>query len=257
MLDDRINKEIVFFDESIISEDLENKIIFQYGINGHRATAIIWTILIKKMRIEYLMHLDSDIIFVGSLTNPIIDSCIKGNFWLAGIRRDQLLTFPGLLTFLLTKKSYLSTLHVKTIDTKAVIFKRRILSWIPNFLLVRLIQSSRLYGIRFIFGDAARDFFDPISLFLSIFRKVLFLDKNAEIDNKIFNIGSAVGSGCSLYNRGYRLNHKINAYQKHAIHCYMIFSKLILKNSKFNDLIISEDILNRFLDLDFENWKLK
>ena len=256
MKEECINKSIIFFDDSIISDELEKKIMIEYSSNGHRATAILWTFLIKKMDQKFFLHLDSDIIFVGPVIDPLINTLNKGAFWISGIFRNQLLSIPALLTRFLVRYTDQNHTYVKTVDTRAVLFRRDILSWIPKFLLIRLIQSSRLYGIRFIFGDSARDFFDPIVLFLQIFQRVSFVSRDSEISNNIFNIGSAVGSGCSLYNRGFRLDDNISEYKKYAIHCYMIYSRLILRKSDFSQLKIDTELLKEVNRLDFLNWTL-
>jgi hypothetical protein len=197
---------------------------------GHLGTARFWSYLIKSRKEKYFVHFDSDILFLADSINDFELGFSKGATCI-GRRR----------MYLRNKNNIDKVRGIRDcIDTVFFGFKTNILRFLPYFLLTPLIRGAG--SINYFWSTL--DFFDKVTLILAKFGKIVYLDSpeagvSAEVNydskfNKSFiEIFSAVGTGCSLWNRfgsaGSLNLDKLSDYQKHALSNYSFYAKYILK----------------------------
>ena len=218
-IDLHLNTEVFVNGSEFISKSFEKFLLDEYLIKGHSATAIFWTFIIKNLKKKLLFHFDSDLIFVKSIDSEI-QSLVDQKSYLSGLHRYQEITSKGLVNFLIEKISMDGKIFAKTINTQAFFFNASLIAYLPREVIKRLIECSGLYGARIIFGDAIRDFFDPVSLIYGIFGKCHFLDNNSELSKGIFQTGTAIGSGSALHSNGFTLADNLSSYQRIALENY-------------------------------------
>jgi hypothetical protein len=197
---------------------------------GHLGTARFWSYLIKSRKEKYFVHFDSDILF---LSDSIEEFELGFSNGAACIGRRRM--------YLYNKNNIDRVRGIRDcIDTVFFGFKTNFLRFFPYFVLTSLIRGAG--SINYFWRTL--DFFDKISLILSRFGKIIYLDSpeagdSAEVNydskfNKSFiEIFSAVGTGCAVWNKfgsagGLNLD-KLSDYQKYALSNYSFYAKYILK----------------------------
>ena len=198
---------------------------------GHLGTARFWSYLIKSRNEKYFVHFDSDILF---LADSIEEFELGFSNGAACIGRRRM--------YLYNKNNIDRVRGIRDcIDTVFFGFKNKFLRFLPYFVLTSLIRGAG--SINYFWRTL--DFFDKITLILSRFGKIIYLDSpesgdSAEVNydskfNKSFiEIFSAVGTGCAVWNKsgsagGLNLD-KLSDYQKYALSNYSFYAKHILKN---------------------------
>ena len=197
---------------------------------GHLGTARFWSYLIKSRKEKYFVHFDSDILFLEDSISEFEVGFSKGA---ACIGRRRM--------YLFNKNSTNKVRGIKDcIDTVFFGFKTNILRLLPYFLLIPLIRG--VGSINYFWKTL--DFFDKVTLLLSKFGKIVYLDSpeagvsaevnyDSEFNKSFIEIFSAVGTGCAVWNRfgsAADLNlDKLSDYQKYALSNYSFYAKYILK----------------------------
>ena len=231
-----INDQVVYhriptkFDIRNMRKTLIGKWIRAGYKKGHLGTARFWSYLIKSRKEKYFIHFDSDILFLEDSIEEFELGFSNGAVCI-GRRR----------MYLLNKNNIDRVRGIRDcIDTVFFGFKINLLRLLPYFFLVPLIRGA---GTINYFWNTL-DFFDKITLILSKFGKIVYLDSpeagnSAEVNydskfNKSFiEIFSAVGTGCAVWNRfgsagGMKLD-KLSDYQKYALSNYSFYAKYVLK----------------------------
>jgi hypothetical protein len=254
-VDLQLNTKVFINGSDFLSSSFEKLLLDEYLKKGHSATAIFWTFLIKVLKKKRLFHFDSDLIFVKNVDSAI-HSLVDRGIHLSGLQRHQEITSKGLFHFLIEKITIRGVTFARTINTQAFFFNASLIAFLPREVIKRLIECSGLYGSRIIFGDALRDFFDPVSLIYGIFGKCRFIDNDSELYKGIFQTGSAIGSGSALHSNGFTLADKLSSYQRNALENYYVFARLILKHNDIPDVEISGGKLKNIQKLNLEKWTL-
>jgi len=218
------------FDIRNVKKTLIGKWIRAGYKKGHLGTARFWSYLIKSHKEKYFVHFDSDILF---LADSIEEFELGFSNGAACIGRRRM--------YLYNKNNIDRVRGIRDcIDTVFFGFKTKFLRFLPYFVLTSLIRGAG--SINYFWRTL--DFFDKITLVLSRFGKIVYLDSpeagdSAEVNydskfNKSFiEIFSAVGTGCAVWNKsrsasGLNLD-KLSDYQKYALSNYSFYAKYILK----------------------------
>jgi len=222
---------------------------------GHLGTARFWSYLIKSRKENYFIHFDSDILFVDKVTNLISTELANGAVC-AGRRR--------MYKHNLNKIDEVR--HKKDcVDTVLFGFNVKILKYIPIMILVPLIRGTGILSYLF----RTLDFFDKVTLILSRFGKISYLDSpnlgdhghvnlNSKFNKSFLEIFSAVGTGCATWNKlglkdEFNMDN-LSAYQKYALSNYSFYAKHILNKpinypSTEDKQLIGELIKHKLIDL--------
>ncbi len=231
--------------------------------NGHLGTANLWAYIIQNRKEKFLIHFDSDTIFLGNILDEMISLADQYDI-IGPIRNYKNNPF---------NETYFKNFRDVT-ATNCFLFNRKKIDTFSFNVLVAMCQGA--YNP---LGHKVIDFFDPISFnILNNKGEIFFLhpddvgacDANGSRDNKfattnnfdtVFKIDygnklihfSAVGSGMNIYNSP-NLNIP-DEYKRYAIDRYALFCKIFYKEdlgidlSKYNDLLtfFEENVTPQFL----------
>jgi hypothetical protein len=233
---------------------------------GHLGTANLWAYIIQNRKEKYLIHFDSDTIFLGNILDEMIS--LADHYDIVGPIRNY-------------KNNPFNDASYKTFNdvsaTNCFLFNREKIDTFSFNVLVAMCQGA--YNP---LGHKVIDFFDPISF--NILKKegeIFFLDPDAvgacdasgSRDNKFAAINnfdtpfkidygnklihfSAVGSGMNIYNSP-DLNIP-DDYKQYAIDRYALFCKIFYKEdlgidlSKYTALLtfFEENVMLNFVSAD-------
>lgn len=219
---------------------------------GHLGTARLWAHLIKNRREDFLIHIDSDLIFLDNAVDDVINA-LRNSAVLAGSRRMY--------------KNNLNHLedvgHLPDcVDTMCFGFNRR---KVPKSTFPGLIRRLRGQTWRDkIIGRKIIDFFDSISF--SLMRKGLIVylcsphdgpsgirQVDSPFMNKIVEVRSAVGSGCA-FSKGY--GKKVaDAYRVYALESYSIYAYYLLGFETGISRPTPGELESKLKSIDRQNWK--
>jgi hypothetical protein len=212
--------------------------------NGHLGTANLWAYIIQNRKEKYLIHFDSDTIFLGNILDEMIS--LTDRYDIVGPIRNY------------KNNPFNDTSYRKFNDVSATncfLFNREKIDVFSFNVLVSMCQ-----GAFNPLGHKVIDFFDPISFnILKNMGEIFFLDPddvgacdaNGGRNNKFAAINnfdtpfkidygnklihfSAVGSGMNIYNSP-DLNIP-DAYKQYAIDRYALFCKIFYKEDLGIDL---------------------
>ena len=221
---------------------------------GHQGTALLWSYIIQNRKEKFLLHFDSDTVFLGNIIDEMIEKSREYDI-VAPIRNYKNNPFknPDFAGF------------ADVAATNCFLFNREKIDRFSFNVLVSMCLGS--YNP---LGHKVIDFFDPISFnILKNSGKIAFLDpddvgacdvyglrnnKYAEINNfdtpfkldfgnKLIHF-SAVGSGMNIYN-----NACINipdVYKQYALDRYALYCKIFYKEDIGVDLSQYQLLLNFF-----------
>lgn len=192
---------------------------------GHLGTARLWAHLIKNRREDVLVHIDSDLIFIGNAVDDVIKALLNSAV-LAGSRRMYMnnLNHIGDVSH-----------QPDCVDTMCFGFRRDLIPRSTFHGLVRRLRGQtwrdKLLGRKII------DFFDSISYSLMKKGSVAYLcspgsgtsgfrQVDSPFMNKIVEVRSAVGSGCAFF-KGYGKNVP-ETYRSYALESYSIYAFYLL-----------------------------
>lgn len=242
---------------SKIESDGVNKELLQEAYkSGHRGTATLWASLIKNRPEKFMIHLDSDSIFLGDVVKPIIERLNAGN-GVVGTRRPYRNRQNK-------KMNYFSMMHYfqpDAVNTHCFGFNRTLIE-IKQELLIGLIEDrlknrfiQRLYPVI--------DFFDRITFYLRRKGGIYYLDspiqsrsgshdRNGPIESSMISF-AAVGSGCAYYKNPASATSE--SYKDFAISSYALYSAYLLGKKIDYPMLDSPFLVNQLNSLNKLTWK--
>lgn len=210
----------------------EKLLLKRWNIHGHWGTAHLWAKLIKERDEDFLIHLDSDIVFRGAALDPIFEK-INNGFDLIGSSRNYKNNFNNR-----DDVRHLPDL----VQTAIFAFNRKKISYHEFEELVEMCRGNFNP-----LGHAVIDFFDPVMFeMIKNNAKVYYLtiedyggthrdghrvNKYGEL-NLYFDIGelflhfASVGSGMKYYYDPFTRFFTSKSYVKHGEERYWLFSRL-------------------------------
>jgi hypothetical protein len=224
---------------------------------GHHGTATLWASLITNRDEKFLIHLDSDTIFLGDVVSPIIE-CLRKGKSIVGTRRPYRYRASGKTV----RSRVLHHFQRDAVNTHAFGFDRECLN-LPKERLIELINGnagSRV--VNYIFPVI--DFFDRITFYLSRSRRIYYLDSQKQgrsgkhnyegvFESKMISF-AAVGSGYAFFH-GYA-NSPSPSYKKFAVSSYALYAKHFLGKDIGVPLMESPYLESLLMRLDTNNWRL-
>jgi len=165
---------------------------------GHLGTARLFAKIMTARREKYLLHFDSDIIFIGEALAYVLRALEAGHV-IAGLRRPYKFNAHG--------RGDVELLP-DCIDTVCMGLNRLALPRWRHRKLVRKVVGRGTQLDRF-FGRRSIDFFDPVTQSLLKRGPVAYLDspeagpsaqqdRESEFFQSFIQVWSAVGTGCAL-----------------------------------------------------------
>lgn len=222
--------------------------------SGHLGTARLWAYLVISRPERYLIHIDSDIIFLGDAVNDVVRA-LEGGAVLAGPRRMYRLNQNNRDDV----RNFNDCVH-----TYCFGFDREQLRVRSEWGLVRQIRGQTLLGrIR---NQRVLDFFDTISFKLMTRGEVAYLDSpdvgqsgessvKSQFSRKILEVRSAVGTGCAVFN-GYGESVP-DTYKRYALESFSIFAFYLLDLETGISRPQPGELEEKLLKLDRKNWRLE
>jgi hypothetical protein len=221
---------------------------------GHLGTARLWAHLIKNRREDFLIHIDSDLIFLGNAVDDVINALRNGAV-LAGSRRMY--------------KNNLNHLedvgHLPDcVDTMCFGFNRRKVSKSTFPGLIRRLSGQTWMDK--VIGRKIIDFFDSISFSLMRKGPVAYLcsphdgpsgfrQVDSPFMNKILEVRSAVGSGCA-FSKGYGKGVP-DTYRLYALESYSVYAFYLLGIETGINRPLPGQLESKLKSLDKNIWKVK
>lgn len=220
---------------------------------GHLGTARLWAFLIKTRPERHLIHVDSDVIFLGNAVHDVEVALGSGSV-LAGPRRMYRLNLNG--------RDEVRGL-LDCVDTYCFGFDKRALRFTSTRGLVRRIRGQTLGGL--LQGRRVLDFFDTVSFELMKSGVVAYLDSpdagqsgernlDSDFSKKILEVRSAVGTGCAVF--GGHAGSIPESYKRYALESFSIFAFYLLGVETGISRPEPGELEARLLRLDRQNWSI-
>lgn len=221
--------------------------------HGHLGTARLWAYLIKNRKEDFLLHVDSDLVFVGDAVDQLVE-ILTPDLAAAGARRmyfNNLNGIPGL------------DKQADCIDTLCFVFRR---DFVPRRTLKGLVRKirgrTRFDRIR---NRKIIDFFDSVTFALAKKGKLVFMDSpeqgaqgfrdaNSAFLSKIIEVRSAVGTGCAL-KKGVPSSAP-DSYKTYALESYAIYTHFLLDPTTPLPEGVDEYLENRMKNLNRSTWTI-
>lgn len=224
---------------------------------GHNGTATLWASLISTRTETFMIHLDSDTVFLGDVVTPILD-CLKEGFNIVGTRRPYRRRLSG--STILSRVQH--WFRRDAVNTHAFGFKRHEISYPRNQLIQMINGNSRVRIINKLFPVI--DFFDRVTFIISRKGSIWYLDsidqtpsgshnRNGDFESKMISF-SAVGSGYAFFHGNSISPSK--SYEDFAIASYALYAKHLLQDDINAEPLDSEFLLEKLEKLDKRSWTL-
>lgn len=229
--------------------------------NGHEGTAFLWAKIVSDRNEDFLIHLDSDTVFVGDVVSPII-SKLENGYGVVGTRRpyrEQVRngSVQGYrrLQFFFHRdavNTYAFGFNRKAIhDKKFEAVQKKIMNRYSNRFLQRLFPVI--------------DFFDAVTFGIARAKGIFYLDSDTQnrsgthdrfgkFERSMISF-AAVGSGCNFYK-----NPQIKtseSYREFALASYSLYSEYLLDKKIEFPPLDSPYLVNLLERLDKNTWTLK
>lgn len=218
--------------------------------SGHNGTAHLWTGLVKSGRYDFLIHVDSDQVFLGNAVDDVIDG-LKSGAAVCGPRREQAHNRNG--------RSDVRS-QDDTVATFCFGFDSRLVPDWPRWYLRRAIEGRRVGPQR------PLDFFDPVvSAMHARGLRVEFLDSpeagmrsrmdpDSDFLRKILSMPSAAATGCALDTRGQL---PVSGYQAYALANWHFFASQLLGHRGGEPAPSYPGIEAQLARLDRDTWTMR
>jgi len=224
---------------------------------GHRGTATLWASLISNRSEDFMIHLDSDSIFLADVVTPIINK-LQNGFGAVGTRRPYRYRQNRKLNYF----SFVHHFQPDALNTHCFGFNRTKIRINEN-LLIGLIEGrarnrliQRLYPII--------DFFDRVTFILRSKSDIYYLDSKSQsrsghhdrfgaIESSMISF-AAVGSGCAYYKNPESATSE--SYKDFAIRSYSLYSAFLLGKKIDYPMLDSPFLVEQLQKLDKSTWKL-
>ena len=228
--------------------------------SGHKGTALLWAKIVSNRNEDFLLHLDSDTVFLGDVVSPIIAE-LKNGYGVVGTRRPY--------------KEQVKNGNVKgyrrfqfffyrdAVNTYAFGFNRRSIrsksfKEVQNKIMNR--YSSRILQRLF----PVIDFFDSLTFQLARSRGIFYLDslnqaksgkhsRYGEFESLMISF-AAVGSGCNFYKNPQVQTSE--SYREFALASFSLYSKYLLDKEIEVTPLNSPYLVNLLKKLDKTTWTL-
>ena len=228
--------------------------------NGHEGTALLWSKIIANREEDFLLHLDSDTVFLGDVVSPIIAQ-LKNGYGVVGTRRpykEQVRNgnVKGYRRFQFffyrdAVNTYAFGFHRSSIKLKSF---QDIQNKIMNRYSSRILE--RLFPVI--------DFFDSLTFQLARTKGVFYLDSSnqaksgkhsryGEFESLMISF-AAVGSGCNFYKNPQVQTSE--SYREFALASFSLYSKYLLDNEIGVTPLDSPYLVNLLEKLDKKTWTL-
>jgi hypothetical protein len=252
----------------MVIQDLPNE--FEHGMNlsfekelrsayqsGHEGTALLWAKIVSNRNEDFLLHLDSDTVFLGDVVSPIIAQ-LKNGYGVVGTRRpykEQVKNgnVKGYRRFQFffyrdAVNTYAFGFHRSSIRSKS--FKD-----VQNKIMNR--HSSRTFQRLF----PVIDFFDSLTFQLARTKGIFYLDssnqaksgKYGKFESLMISF-AAVGSGCNFYKNPQVQTSE--SYREFALASFSLYSKYLLDKEIGVTPLDSPYLINLLEKLDKKTWTL-
>jgi hypothetical protein len=224
---------------------------------GHRGTATLWGALINHREEEFMIHLDSDSIFLANVIAPISERLLEG-YGVVGTRRPYKKRSNRKLNYF----SLVHHLQPDAVNTHCFGFNR-IQIGIKQSLLTGLIEgrgknrvTQRLYPVI--------DFFDRVTFYLKRKSGIYYLDspdqarsgthdRSGPIESSMISF-AAVGSGCAYFKNPNSATSP--SYRDFAIRSYALYSAYLLGKQIDYPILESPYLVKQLELLDKSTWRL-
>ena len=215
-------------ESDFISKDVKSLIIDRFKL-GHSGTAALWSAIISNRQERYLIHLDSDTVFLGNIVS-LLEQKLREGFAVVGPRRLYA-SHDGELT---RWQKVLYKFYSDAIHTYAFGFDRTMIYSRGEQLTSMISGQGRNRFVSRVFPVI--DFFDRITFMLAKEGDSFFYCAPSDTSNNSVNDPTdleealisffAVGSGCAFYFG--RATSESKTYAKIAIQSFALFSMYLL-----------------------------
>jgi len=229
--------------------------------NGHEGTAFLWAKIITSREEDYLIHLDSDTVFLKDVISSIMSKLMSG-YGIVGTRRpykDQVRNKK-----VKGYRRFFFYFYRDAVNTHAFGFNRRSIKS-KNFQAIQEKIMNR-YSSRIIQRIfPVIDFFDSLTFQIARSRSIFYLDSSTQsrsgkhsrygdFESSMISF-AAVGSGCNFYKNPQVKTSE--SYKEFALASYSLYSKYLLENEIGITPLDSPYLVNLLERLDRNTWTLR
>jgi hypothetical protein len=245
---------VVIDGTSIGLDERELRNAYMYG---HRGTALLWASIILESKLQMMIHLDADTVFLADVVTPIREK-LKAGYSIVGTRRPY--RFKGYKS-----RKYGDLIHKiypDAVNTHCMGFNKSALRFNRELLAGLIEGKAKNKFIQRIFPVV--DFFDRITFYLRSRGSVFYLDSKDQnrsgthdrhglVENSLISF-AAVGSGC-VYSKNSDIQTS-ETYKDFALRSYSLYSKHLLGKSLSYPELDSSFLKGKLSLLDQKSWKL-
>lgn len=229
--------------------------------NGHEGTALLWAKIISNQREEFLIHLDSDTIFLADIISPILKK-LQNGFGIVGTRRPYKEQVRN--RSIKGYRKFQFYFYRDAINTYAFGFSRKAI----NEMKFEAVQEKIMnrYSNRFIQRlFPVIDFFDAVTFRIAKAKGIFYLDSDSQnrsgtndrfgkFESSMISF-AAVGSGCHFYKNPQVKTSE--SYREFALASYSLYSEYLLHKKIGFPPLDSPYLVNLLGRLDRNTWTLK
>lgn len=229
--------------------------------NGHEGTALLWAKIISNQREEFLIHLDSDTIFLTDIISPILKK-LENGFGIVGTRRPYKAQVRN--RSIKGYRKFLFYFYRDAVNTHAFGFSRKVIHD-KKFEVIQEKIMNR-YSNRFLHRlFPVIDFFDAVTFKIAKAKGIFYLDSDRQnrsgthdrfgkFESSMISF-AAVGSGCHFYKNPHVKTSE--SYREFALASYSLYSKYLLDKKIEFPPLDSPYLVNLLERLDKSTWTLK
>jgi hypothetical protein len=228
--------------------------------HGHEGTAFLWAKIIANRTEDFLLHLDSDTVFLGDVVSPIIAQ-LESGYGVVGTRRPykEQVRNGNVKGY----RRFQFYFYRDAVNTYAFGFDRRSIK-LKSFQdiqdKIRAKYSSRILQRIF----PVIDFFDSLTFRLARTKGIFYLDsynqaksgkhgRYGEFESLMISF-AAVGSGCNFYKNPQVQTSE--SYREFALASFSLYSKYLLDKEIGVNPLDSPYLVNLLEKLDKKTWTL-
>lgn len=229
--------------------------------NGHEGTALLWAKIISNQHEEFLIHLDSDTIFLRDTISPILDN-LQNGFGIVGTRRPYKEQVRN--GNIKGHRKFQFYFYRDAINTYAFGFSRKAINEMKFEEIQKKIMNRysnsllpRLFPVI--------DFFDAVTFRIAKANGIFYLDSKdqqrsgthdrfGKFERSMISF-AAVGSGCHFYKNPQVKTSE--SYREFALASYSLYSEYLLDKKIGFPPLDSPYLVNLLERLDKNTWTLK
>lgn len=229
--------------------------------NGHEGTAFLWAKIISTREEEYLIHLDSDTVFLKDVISPMLSKLASG-YGIVGTRRPykEQVKNKNVKGY----KRFQFYFYRDAVNTHAFGFNRRSIKT-PSFqdIQEKIMNRNSNRLLQRIFPVI--DFFDSLTFQIARSGGIFYLDSSTQsrsgkhsrygkFESSMISF-AAVGSGCNFYKNPHVKTSE--SYREFALASYSLYSKYLLDVEIGITPLDSPYLVNLLESLDRHTWTLR